>query len=192
MASPAQRLAWVTERTHKKAVREAEQSQRAARWNEPNTVALDDIEVPPSFAENEITKLWYMSHCGPDGQFEAPHLQFSGFSQQPPPPPLKRRLVLLGRLAPLVLPKYAAMLWQIAGWRIVLQVAADALIGLSECFVTSRFLRYLPFFEFLHGVPLPRASWLMQYNDHFTGEMSQHRRLYVWLCTASSALTRGP
>lgn len=158
MASPAQRLAWVTERTHKKALREAEQSQLAAKWNEPNTVGLDDIEVPLSFAKNDITKLWYISHCGPSGQFEAPHLQFASFSNQgPPPPPLSRRLALLRRLAPLVLPRYAAMIWRIAGWRIVLQVAADSLIGLSA-FINLEFLGSLLFFKSLHGAHSPKAN----------------------------------
>jgi hypothetical protein len=51
--------------------------------------------------------------------------------------PFSRRLKLATQMAPLVIPKYSHMLWQISGWRLVLQVSADILAGFSK------FLKFL-------------------------------------------------
>lgn len=188
MASPAQRLAWVAERTHKKALHEAEESKAAAKWRQPSTLGLDDVEVPASFAKHEITRLWYLSHCGPDGHFQATPRQYSAFpttTGPPTAPPLRRRIELMRRLAPLVLPRYASMIWRIAGWRVLLQVAADSLIGISARSFPLSSTQASDAPQSRRGGPFRRANWSTLFRGHSIQPMCPQRRLYLWRCGAS-------
>lgn len=132
--TPVQRAAWEVQRTQNEARRAEKESKAAALWTSLNVVGLDEVEVPALFGKDEIMRLWYLSHCGPDGSFAAvDDPQAMGFvNTEGPRLPFFRRLRLASRLAPLVIGKYTQMLWKISGWRLVLQVSCDILVGFSE------------------------------------------------------------
>lgn len=115
----------------------------ASKWSQANVMPLEDVEVPAAFNINEITRLWYLFHCGPDGKFMPRGGVFGQSDLYPgpdeamyPPAPLSRRLKLAMKVAPIVLPKYAKLLWQVAGWRILLSVASESFLSFLPVWAT--------------------------------------------------------
>lgn len=131
--TPVQRAAWEVQRTQTMARVDAEARKAAALWTR-NVVDLERVEVPLLFGEDKVMRLWYLSHCGPDGTFagvEDPEAM--GFvNAEAPRLPFLRRLNIASKLAPLVIGKYTQMLWQVSGWRLVVQVSCDILVGFSK------------------------------------------------------------
>ncbi|KAG8822512.1 hypothetical protein FRC17_009559, partial [Serendipita sp. 399] len=129
----AQRVAWKLERNLKQSIRQQEEARAAAAWRQEHVPDIDQIEVPESFLKDPVMRLWYIAHCGPDGTFlrsngAQDYPMFASY-HPPPNPPLRRRLRIARELIPLVLPRYAAFIWRMAGWRAVVQIVADASLG---------------------------------------------------------------
>ncbi|KAG8820403.1 hypothetical protein FRC17_010162, partial [Serendipita sp. 399] len=129
----AQRVAWKLERNLKQSIRQQEEARAAAAWRQDHVPDIDQIEVPESFLKDPVMRLWYIAHCGPDGTFlrsngAQDYPMFASY-HPPPTPPLRRRLRIARKLIPLVLPRYAAFIWRMAGWRAVVQIVADASLG---------------------------------------------------------------
>jgi hypothetical protein len=133
---------WRFKKAVNAALNEEKTQQARMTWSQPDVVALEDIQVPPEFDQTSIIRLWYLSHCGPDGQFQTSHDQDA--MRYPdsvmPQAPLKRRLTIARKLIPIALPEFARMLWDAAGWRIVLQIGAEALMGFGEYSTPSSLL----------------------------------------------------
>jgi hypothetical protein len=132
--TPVQRAAWQVQRTQNEALRADKEAKAAALWTSANVVGIEEVQVPALFNQDKVMRLWYLSHCGPDGSFSAVDdpLAMGFVNNDAPRLPFLRRLKIATQMAPLVIPKYCHMIWQISGWRLVLQVSADILVGFSE------------------------------------------------------------
>jgi hypothetical protein len=138
-SNPTQRMAWKLDVGRRQALAKQKAAKAASQWSEANVVPMEKVEVPAAFNANEITKLWYLCHCGPDGKFiprgggfGATDMWADPNESMYPPAPLSRRFKLAMKLAPLVLPKYAKMLWQVAGWRVFLLVVSESFLSFSR------------------------------------------------------------
>ena len=141
--TPAQRIAWRVRKTHHEALMADKEAKAAALWTNENVVGLDEVEIPALFNKDKVMRLWYLSHCGPDGSFAAidDPLAMGFVNNDAPRLPFLRRLKIATQMAPLVIPKYSHMIWQISGWRLVLQVTADVLVGFSKFSVSTSQIR---------------------------------------------------
>ncbi|KIM33513.1 hypothetical protein M408DRAFT_19794 [Serendipita vermifera MAFF 305830] len=174
--TPAQRAAWEIQRTQVEARRADKEARAAALWNS-DVVPLDQVPIPPLFGKDSIMRLWYLSHCGPDGSFAAvDDPQAMGFvNKEAPRLPFLRRLKIASKLAPLVIGKYTQMLWNISGWQLVMQVSCDILVGFMPAWGT-----------FAQGQLVDAVQRSLYSKDVTTDEII---RLALWSIVASNSRT---
>ena len=128
-------------RLHRKLQREEQESQLTKEWR--SAVKLEEIVIPVEFNKTPAMRLWYLARCDAQGQFMAnvvdlndPTLQMAndpwGSGMYSPWNRLLRRIRIAAQLAPLIFPNLVQLVWDTAGFRLLVQFAAEIAFGLRK------------------------------------------------------------
>ena len=137
----SKRTAYRMKRLHRKLQREEQELQLTEEWR--SAVKLEDIVIPEEFNKTPAMRLWYLARCDAQGQFMAnvvdlndPTLQMAhdpwGSSTYSPWNRLLRRIRIAAKLAPLIFPNLVQLVWDTAGFRLLVQFAAEIAFGLRK------------------------------------------------------------